>query len=424
MPHRRRRRCRHSSDLSSSTSTTTTTTKKKPYQLSAPPASRSPSTEGRTRRGFCTCFEPRWREGDEAEEQRRRSRRERGQRRRKPRRRNLLFFRRRRPRRRPLLHFRARRRLPRNLPVRLRGGQAARAQAREENEPRGRNHRERLQGPALGPLLLPRTNGRRRDRSRDEAWRPECRRTRRALCLSPGWPPFLRVNPVLEWGYSDVWGFLDAIGASYCSLYDRGFTSVGGGPFDEPEPRSAEARRQLCPREGAFRREDGEGWQRERWRWGWRWKWKEEGKRNKRKRKQQKKKKQKKKRSFPLILLASPPQPLPLLLRFLPARPLCRHRPGRRRAPLGEGPGRQRPLALPQAPRGRVAAPQAQRRSGRHRGDRLRGLGRGPRAPRGACRGRSGPHGRRRDRRRGRRGAAGSPGPRRRLGREAAGLFR
>jgi FAD synthetase len=58
-----------------------------------------------------------------------------------------------------------------------------------------------------------------------------------ALCASsPGWPPFLRVNPVLEWGYSDVWGFLDAIGASYCSLYDRGFTSVGAAPSTSPNP--------------------------------------------------------------------------------------------------------------------------------------------------------------------------------------------
>ena len=58
-----------------------------------------------------------------------------------------------------------------------------------------------------------------------------------ALCASsPGWPPFLRVNPVLEWGYGDVWGFLDAAGAPYCSLYDRGFTSVGAAPSTSPNP--------------------------------------------------------------------------------------------------------------------------------------------------------------------------------------------
>lgn len=43
-----------------------------------------------------------------------------------------------------------------------------------------------------------------------------------------GWPQFMRINPVLEWTYSEVWYFLKFLNIDYCKLYDEGYTSIGG----------------------------------------------------------------------------------------------------------------------------------------------------------------------------------------------------
>ena len=53
---------------------------------------------------------------------------------------------------------------------------------------------------------------------------------------SKGWAPFMRINPCLDWSYSDIWIFLRLFDIDYCSLYDVGYTSIGTKSTSNPNP--------------------------------------------------------------------------------------------------------------------------------------------------------------------------------------------
>lgn len=52
-----------------------------------------------------------------------------------------------------------------------------------------------------------------------------------------GWPDFVRIHPVIDWRYAEIWAFIRHLSIEYCSLYDEGYTSLGGTNDTHPNPK-------------------------------------------------------------------------------------------------------------------------------------------------------------------------------------------
>ncbi|KPM35351.1 hypothetical protein AK830_g11227 [Neonectria ditissima] len=53
------------------------------------------------------------------------------------------------------------------------------------------------------------------------------------------WPQFMRVHPVIDWHYVEIWAFIRHLEIPFCELYNRGFTSLGGVTDTRPNPALA-----------------------------------------------------------------------------------------------------------------------------------------------------------------------------------------
>ncbi|KAM3961919.1 FAD synthase [Aphomia sociella] len=61
-------------------------------------------------------------------------------------------------------------------------------------------------------------------------------------CMQPtdhNWPSLLRVSPLLNWSYHHVWSYLTKQNVPYCSLYNKGYTSIGSTNNTWPNPALA-----------------------------------------------------------------------------------------------------------------------------------------------------------------------------------------
>lgn len=65
---------------------------------------------------------------------------------------------------------------------------------------------------------------------------PYCNHLQLMQETDSGWPKLMRISPLLDWNCTDIWDYIQSNEVHYCSLYDRGYTSIGDRTNTIPNP--------------------------------------------------------------------------------------------------------------------------------------------------------------------------------------------
>lgn len=65
---------------------------------------------------------------------------------------------------------------------------------------------------------------------------PKCKDAVLMQPTDPDWPPLMRIYPLLDWTYNDVWLHIFMFKVPFCLLYEFGYTSIGNRLDTIPNP--------------------------------------------------------------------------------------------------------------------------------------------------------------------------------------------
>eukprot|EP00002_Diphylleia_rotans_P038454 TRINITY_DN8751_c0_g1_i1.p1 TRINITY_DN8751_c0_g1~~TRINITY_DN8751_c0_g1_i1.p1 ORF type:complete len:287 (-),score=61.28 TRINITY_DN8751_c0_g1_i1:473-1333(-) len=65
---------------------------------------------------------------------------------------------------------------------------------------------------------------------------PYCGHLEHFSITDSNWPQVMRINPIIDWDYKDIWEFTKALQLPYCRLYELGYTSLGSTKNTVPNP--------------------------------------------------------------------------------------------------------------------------------------------------------------------------------------------